>query len=190
MPNQGWQQTLMVQQGAGTLLNTYTTAKSVINTESLRTLPSGFFDTVGKQVRMTVTGDISTLVTTPGTITFQLMLGSVIAWTSGAIQLNATAHTTKPFWLDVLLTCHVVGSGTTAKLHGSGILGGIMFTNTAGQADGANTMTIMNVPTTLAADGTGFDSTQAQTVDFWAGFSISNAANGIQVGQFSFASLN
>lgn len=190
MPDTSWGQTLTVQQGAGTLLNTYTTAKSVLNTESLLVLPSKFFDKVGKQIRMLVTGGISNIVTTPGTIVFQLMLGSVVAWTSGNIQLNATAHTTLPFWLDVLLTLHVVGSGTTAKLVGQGLLVGMMFTNTAAQTDGANTMTAMTVPTTAPADGTGFDSTAAQTIDFWTGFSISNAGNGVQVSQFSFQSLN
>jgi hypothetical protein len=190
MPFQDWHQTLTTQEAQGSLLNAFTTAKSVLNPEALITLPSKFFRYAGQQARMIVTGAISNIVTTPGTMVFQLMMGTIVAWTSGNIQLNASAHTTLPFWLDVLLTCQAVGASTSAKLTGQGLLVGLPFTNTAGQTDGANTQTCMTVPTTAPAQGAGFDSTAAQTADFWAGFSINNAGNGIQINQFSFQSLN
>ena len=122
MPGQTWRQTLTTQQAAGTLLNTYTTAKSVINPQALFTLPAGFWSYIGQEIEVCVTGGISTLVTTPGTVTFQIMHGSIVVWTSGAIQLNATAHTTLPFYLQVPLTVQVLGSGTSAKLMGVGFL--------------------------------------------------------------------
>lgn len=190
MPNQGWRQTLVTQQAAGTLFNSYTTAKSVINPQAIIVLPAGFFDTPGRMMRFQAWGGISNIITTPGTLTFQIMFGSVIVFTSGAIQLNATAHTTLPFRFDATLTCQVVGSSTTAKFMGTGEVAGIMFTNTAAQVDGVNTSSIIQVPATAPAQGTGFDSTAAQTVDFWAGFSISNAGNGIQVAQYAVSSEN
>lgn len=58
------------------------------------------------------------------------------------------------------------------------------MTNTAGQTDGANTMTAINAPATAPAVGTGFDSTAAAALDLWAGFSISNSGNGIQIQQY------
>lgn len=190
MPSQGWRQRLITQQASGTLFNTYTASKSVINPQSVITLPSGFLEVPGKSLRIRVAGAISNVVTTPGTITFEVKIGSVVAWTSGAIQLNATAHTTLPFTLDIELVTQVVGAGTTAKLMGIGMLTGVMFTKTAGQVDGVNSEAVITVPVGIPAQGTGFDSTIAQTLDFWAAFSTSNAANGIQTHLYSVDSEN
>lgn len=189
MSLQSWQETLITSKASGTLFNAYTTAKTVIPATSLYTLPAGFWS-VGKAIRITVTGGISNIVTTPGTITLQVMHGSIVVFTTGAIQLNATAHTTLPFWLDVILTCQVIGSSTTAKLMGMGRLQGIMPTLTAGQTDAANTGGIFSAPATAPAQGTGFDSTIANILDFWAGFSINDSGNGIQVAQYVVESLN
>jgi hypothetical protein len=180
---------LTVQTAAGTLFNTYTTAKSVINATNLVQLPPNYLY-VGKKLRVTVRGAVSNIVTTPGTITFQIMMGSIVAWSSGAIQLNATAHTTLPFTLVVDLRCDTIGAATAAKFMGLGQLSGIMFTITAGQVDGVNSETVLQVPRTAPAVGTGFDSTIANILDFWTGFSISNAGNGIQVQDYTVEELN
>lgn len=189
MSLQTWMETLVTQQAAGTLFNSYTTAKTVINPQALYTLPGGFLS-IGKMIEIEVRGAISNIVTTPGTITFQVMLGSVIAFTSGAIQLNATAHTTLPFSLSVQLTCRAVGAGTSANLMGQGLLGGIMFTLTAAQVDAVNTSGLFMAPATAPAVGTGFNSTIANILDFFVGFSISNAGNAVQIQQYSVRALN
>lgn len=190
MPSQGWRQTLASQQAAGTLFATYTTAKSVINPQALVTVPAGFFQNVGQILRVQAWGAISNIVTTPGTITLQVMFGSVVVFTTAAIQLNATAHTTLPFRFDATLTLQAVGNSTTAKFMGMAEVAGVMFTATAGQVDGVNSQTVLQVPATAPAQGTGFDSTAAQTIDFWAGFSISNGGNGIQIAQYTVSSEN
>lgn len=189
MSLQTWQETLINQQGAGTLLTTYTTAKSVINPQALITLPANFFYP-GRMLRVFAMGGISNIVTTPGLMNFQVKVGSVAAFDTGNIQLNATAHTTLPFWLEVLLTCRAVGSGTSANLMGLANVVGIMFTRTAGQTDDAQGVQQILAPATAPAVGTGFDSTIANTLDLWAGFTISNAGNGIQIQQYSVSSLN
>lgn len=173
-------QILTSQSKAGTLFNTYTTAKSVINAEDLVTIPANY-EKLATKFRVRVAGGISNIVTTPGTITFQCMMGSIVAFTSGAIQMNATAHTLLPFWLDVVLRVDSTGSGTAAKFLGMGKVNGIMFTNTAAQVDAVNTTGEFPCPATAPAVGTGFDSTIANILDFWTGFSISNAGNGIQI---------
>lgn len=189
MSLQTWQETLVTSTAAGTAFNTYTTAKTVLPTGCLVTLPANWFY-VGRTLRITVQGSISNIVTTPGTITLQHNLGSVAAFSTGAIQLNATAHTTLPFELVTTLTCRAVGSGTSANLMGIGHLRGVMFTKTAGQVDQVNVGDSIMVPQTAPAVGTGFDSTAAQTLDFFAGFSISNAGNQIQIQNYIVEALN
>jgi hypothetical protein len=192
MPTQGWNQTLVTQRTAGTLFNTYTTAKTVINQQDLYGFYANYFQ-LGSKLRITANMGISNIVTTPGTITFQVMLGSVVAWTSGAIQLNATAHTLLPAKLVVDLTCQLTNTavgGAVAKLMGQGTLTGVMFTKTAAQVDGVNSETVINVPVTAPALGTAFDSTVSQILDFWVGFSISNSGNGVQMAQYDVEALN
>jgi len=183
-----YSQVLSSQRKVGTLFNTYTTAKSVINPDELVQLPPNYL-TVGSKFRVRASGGLSNIVTTPGTIAFQIMMGSIVAWTSGNIQLNATAHTLLPFNLDVILRLDSQGSGTAAKFLGMGILNGLMFTNTAAQTDSANTTGEFPVPATAPAVGTGFDSTIANLLDFWVGFSISNAGNGVQLYDYTVEQL-
>jgi len=189
MSMQTWQETLMSSTIAGASFGTYTTAKTVLPTGCLVTLPANWWF-VGRMIRYTVWGGIGNLVTTPGTITFQLNLGAVAAVSSGAIQLNATAHTNLPFRAECVATCRAVGNSTSANLIGQWTLNGVMFTKTAAQVDQVNIGDSILAPATAPAVGTGFDSTAAQTLDFFAGFSISNAANTIQVQQVLVEALN
>ena len=174
----------MPMEAAATAQNNYTAAKSVIPPTSLFDLQRNYWE-LGRKMRFTVWGSISNIVTTPGTIVFQIMHGTTAVWSSGNIQLNATAHTTLPFWLFVELTCRTRGSVTAATLLGMGVLSGIMFTLTAGQVDAVNTPGLFPVPATAPAVGNGFDSTIANTVDFWVGFSIANAGNQVQIHNYT-----
>ena len=189
MAYQKWSDLLVASTVGGNSFGNFTTAKTVIPTNALKTLPADFFE-IGRALEIDVLGGIGTLVTTPGTITFQCKLGSVVAFTTGAIQLNATAHTNLPFWLKIHLTCRAVGSGTSANLMGQAIACGTMLTVTAGQTDGANSQTIIMAPATAPAVGTGFDSTAAQQLDLFAGFSISDAANTVKIEQYIVKLMN
>lgn len=192
MPLQAWEQAVITQEAAGTLFTNYTTAKTVINQQDLYGLYAGFFR-LGTKLRITANMSISNIVTTPGTMVFQVMLGTIVVFTTGNIQLNATAHTTLPAKLVVDLTAQLTNTGVggvVAKLMGQGVLTGVMFTKTAGQVDGVNSETVINVPVTAPALGTAFDSTISQILDFWAGFSIANAGNGVQMNQYDVEILN
>lgn len=188
MSKQTWQETLVAQYVAGTAFNTYTTAKTVIPTSALRTLPADFFE-IGRTLRIRVAGSISNIVTTPGTITFQVMIGAVVAFTTGAIQLSTTAHTTLPFDLEILLTCRAVGSGTSANLMGQAVMRSQCVAATA-VADSTSTHASLMAPNAAPAVGTGFDSTVANVLDFFCGFSISDAANQVQIQQYVVEVLN
>lgn len=191
MSGQSWVQTIALQRAAGTLFNTYTTAKSVINPDALCVLPANYF-VPGAMLHIYASGGISNIVTTPGLMNFQVKLGptaNIAVFDTGNIQLNATAHTTLPFWIDIYLTCRTIGNATTANFMGQANVNGKMFTTTAGQTDSAQDMPTVMAPAVAPAVGTGFDSTVASILDFWVGFTISNAGNGIQIQQYRVASL-
>lgn len=192
MPFQSWNQAVVTQEAAGTLFNTYTTAKTVINQQDLYTFYPGFFK-IGTKIRVTICMAISNRVTGPDTTTFQVMLGSVVVWTSGAVNLTTTANTTLPAKLVVDLTCQLTNTGVggaIAKLMGVGVLTGIMFNRQASQANSANSDTTIVLPTTAPALGTAFDSTISQILDFWVAQSVSNAGNGVRVDQYDVEVLN
>jgi hypothetical protein len=192
MGKQSWQETLITQKGAGQgLLTTYTTAKSVIDANALYVLPANWWY-VGRKLRIVVQGAISNIVTTPGLMNFQVKLGptaNIAVFDTGNIQLNATAHTTLPFWLEVAMTCRAIGNATSANLMGLANVTGRMFTLTAAQVDDAQGMQTILGPATAPVVGTGFDSTVANLLDFWVGFTISNAGNGVRIDQYTVEDL-
>ncbi len=171
-------QNLVAQSAVGTLKNSFTTAASVINPTELWTFPANTLY-VGRTMRIRLWGGLSNVVTAQPTFTFQVMMGSVIAWTSGAIATNTTAHTLLPFELDITLRVDSIGNGTSAKLIGGGKLHGIMWTVGAG-ADSTTVVGAVPVPATAPAVGTGFDSTVANILDMFVACQTSNAGNGIQ----------
>jgi hypothetical protein len=196
MPLREWRETLVSLYKDGPLQNTYTTAKSIFGVDGTDeaahakyTLPANFF-IPGKGLHVTMCGDLSNIVTTPGTVTFQFMLGAVIAWTSGAINFSTTAHTTLPFWFDLDLTCQVGGAGTQAKLMGQGKMTSQCISNTSAADSVASDLPTLLLPNTTPAQGTGFDATASQKVDIFVGFSISNAGNGVRVRQYKLIAEN
>lgn len=190
MSSQSWGALVARIPVAGSLYNTYTTAKSMLTSATITeassgytTLPPGFF-TRGGYVEIDVHAGISNRVTGPDTFTINIVVGGVIAFTTGAINLTTTAHTTIPAIFRFLLTCRAEGATTTANLMGQCLASGQMIAMASGLADGvANTGWAM-APNTAPAVGTGFDSTIATTMDFHVAQSVSNAGNGFQLQQY------
>lgn len=196
MSLQTWEETLVSQYVDSPLQTTFTTAKSIFGVDGTDqsahckyTLPANFW-VPGKTMSVNLRGDMSNIVTSPGTVTFQFMLGAVIAWTSGAINFSTTAHTTLPFWLDIDLTCQVGGAGTQAKLMGQGQIQSQCISNTAAADSVASSLPSLLLPNTTPAQGTGFDATAAQKVDIFVGFSVSNAGNGVRSRQYRLRAMN
>jgi hypothetical protein len=74
-------------------------AASCIPTGSRIILPNNYFY-VGKIIRVSLFGRISCVVTTPGTARFDVRIGpsgTIIAYDSGAINLNIVAKVSVPF---------------------------------------------------------------------------------------------
>lgn len=189
MSSQSFQETLAVQRAAGTLFTTYTAAKSVINPAALYTAPANWL-VPGRRLRAVIRGAISNIVTTPGLFNLQVKVGGVAAFDTGNIQLNATAHTTLPFWAEIGMTVRAEGNATSANLIGLCNISGLMITRTAGQTDDAQGVQTLLAPATAPAVGSGYDSTIGNVIDLWAGFTISNVGNGIQIQEYTLEALN
>jgi hypothetical protein len=180
---------------AGTLYNTYTTAKSMFTSATSTAAAAGFlklpanFFQLGTMLRISLVAGISNRVTGPDTFTAQVMVGAVIAFTTGAINLTTTAHTTIPAWAEVLLTCRAIGNGTLANLMGQSVWQGQMICMASAADNAAGTGWAM-APNTAPAVGTGFDSTVDNTLDLFVAQSFSGAGNGFQIQQYVVQSLN
>ena len=180
---------LTSNRATGSAFNTFTTAKSVINAADLIQLPVNALY-VGAKFRIRVAGILSCVGTTSGTVTFQVMFGSVVAWTSGALQMTTTAETNLSFLVEVVLRCTALDTGTgqtpttAATLLGQGFASSLILQLGAGAAAGAVTSSILMVPASSPANGTVFASSTTENLDFWTGFSISSASNGITVNDY------
>jgi hypothetical protein len=189
MAVQGFQFTPVSSQIDSTALTNSTTATTILPPAARFTLPNNFFY-IGKMTRFTALGRISTVVTTPGTLTFSLRFGAgpVIVATSDALALNIVAKTNVAWMLQWVTTARAIGGSTSANLMHDGL-----FTSEAvigsplASVGGQGTLALVN---SAPAVGTGFDSTAAQVVDLFATWSVANAANSITTHQFFFEDLN
>jgi hypothetical protein len=130
-------------------------------------LPNNYWS-VAKQWLCILHGRISCVVTTPGTGRIDLRTGpsgTIVAFDSGALNLNIVAKTTVPWLMWILLTCRAIGSGTSSNLMGVG-----QFTSEAVVGAPANTAGgngTLNCPVGAPAVGTGFDNTAQNALDFF-----------------------
>ena len=190
----GYSQLLRSQHQAGTLLNTYTTAKSVINSQAICPIPPGFLQ-IGDMLRIRASGGLSNVVTSQPTFTFQVMMGpaqpsTIIVHASQALIVTTTAHTLIPFEYEVWMRLDSEGSGTAAKFLAQAKAVGIMFPISGAVADPTATVGTIMAPATAPAVGTGYDSTVLNYLDFFVGISASNAGNGIQIYQYTVEMLS
>jgi hypothetical protein len=157
-------------------------AASCIPTYNVITLQSGYFF-IGRQLRLTLTGRASVVVTTPGTLRFDVRLGGTVVFDSLAITPLATAQTNKGFWLDILLTCQAVGSGTLTKFMGQGnIRTEILLTE---HGHGSNMMLPV---ATAPAQGAGVSSVASLALDVF--FTQTVATGSLTVHQYAVEQLD
>lgn len=176
----------------GPALSASTSATSLLGSttaaaDARATIPTTFFQ-IGKKMRIKGAGRISNLATTPGTFTLDIRFGSVVVFTSQAMQLSTTVHTNATFRFEIELTCRAIGGGTTANLWGSG-----EFKSKAVNLSGADPTTsdsFLLMPETSPTTGTGFDSSTAPMIDCFGTFSVNSASNSVTLQDFSAEVLN
>jgi hypothetical protein len=185
MSLQTWQETLVSQQIDGPTL-TAAAAASCLAPAARITLPNNFFS-IGKMLKVTAAGRISTVVTTPGTARFDVRLGGTVVFDSNAMSLNTVAKTNVGWLLELLLTCRSIGNGSLATIIGQG-------TWTSEAVIGSPLPTVggsgsFMLPFNAApAVGAGFDSTSALSVDLF--FTQTVATGSLTTHQLKIESLN
>lgn len=175
-------------QAQGPNLTASITRTTIMPTSAKQTVPTQFFDRPGKRIKFVVNGRLTNIVTTPGTLTLDITFAAVQVWNSGAIQLSAVAHTTLPFWLEVIMTCRAIGAGTSANVMSAGRITSQCVIPAIGVVDAGSHNSLI-VPNVTPVVSTGFDSTILNAIDIFGTFSLNNA-NAIAIEQFEIEEMN
>lgn len=179
MSSFGFVDVLAVSQTDGAAVASTTSRTSLTPAQARYTTPTTGFWYVGKRLRLTAAGRVSTF--TSGTLTLSFGVGSVDAWTSQALTMVAS-QTNQTWRLHLDMTVRAVGAGgsATASLIGVGAI------NAAAAISASTTL----LPATAPAVGTSFDPGAASVLDLFAMWSVSNANNSIQTHMYVLEALN
>jgi hypothetical protein len=190
VPSETYPQLLIGSQVAGTALTASTTPTSILPGQAKYTMPANFIDVVGKKFRLTAAGRITTVVTTPGTLTLAVRMGptsGIVAAASQAFALNIVAKTNVSWYLDLLLTARAIGASTSANFMHMGTWASEAVIGSPLPSAGG--IGVHSWQASAPAVGTGFDSTVANIIDLYATWSLNNA-NSILCEDFALESLN
>jgi hypothetical protein len=163
MARQIWVETVTTSEIDGPTL-TAIGAASMLPNAAKSTFPAATFD-VGKVLRITATGRVSTVITTPGTLQFDVRLQGNIVFDSLAITPDpSAAYVTVGWYLEIFLTCRAIG--TTGNFFGAGKFA---CTDLAGQPAGPpkGALVAMLPFNTTAGVGANFDSTNPNQFDMF-----------------------
>jgi hypothetical protein len=189
--SQGFHNTQVTLQAAATALANSASRTSLTtgSTQGRYTLPANALKNTGDMLIVEAMGIISTVVTTPGTLTLDWALGGTANCSTGAMTLNIVAQTNTPWFLRMLMTAITVGSGTAAQLRFGGFWLSPASINVAlgatGPGPGGQIIPYSGTATGASTLGTTFDSTVSQQADIYGTFSVANAANSIQLLQYN-----
>jgi hypothetical protein len=169
MSNQSWNQTAFTLQAAGPTLTAAAAASMLVAASPLAgqnrwTIPAGTLK-YGDCLRFKAYGIHSVVVTTPGTLRFDLRFGSTVIFDSGAITLEtANALTNTPWMLEVDLTIRSIGATTAGTLWAQGkIFTGALV---AAPLASAGSVGVALLPwNAVPAISTGFDTTVSNVFD-------------------------
>lgn len=179
MPRMGWRETLIDCPTDGPALS-----NSAAQTSIFPAAAKGAFDAnylqPGQNYTLEVDGRASNKNPTPGNLTLEVKLGSIVVMTTGAFALNTAGAKTNVSWnLRWNFRVRAIGNGTAANLFhiprfesqvvdgsGTGILAGVFMPNTPGVGAGFNS--------TDTAAG-------ALLLDLFATFQTADVNNNIQV---------
>lgn len=182
MASEGFRERILEIEGAGTALANSTTETSILPAAQLTAgTPAWYFSRKQKRIIFCFSGQISTLVTAPGTLTLKAYLDAVAVFSSGAIPLNIVAKTNVGWYIEGELVCQAFGASTSTQLFPKKcVFQSEAYIGAPVASVGGNG--IINLPyNTAPVLGTGFDNGPSHSWDFKAQWSVPNAANSIQL---------
>ena len=178
---------LIAAQGDGPALTNTVTATSLLNGQGIVVQGASALRYLGQSITVRGYGRISTVITTPGTLTLDLRLGSIVVATSGALTLSTTAKTNVSWFLDWELDLRTL-AGTVKPATASFFHMGRLTSEALGATTVAGEAKSMLLPVSAPAVGNTFDPTAAASWDFFGTWSVASASNSIQVHSFKIFS--
>lgn len=166
--------------GDSAALANSTVATSVLASSGLATIAAGTLQ-AGSVLTLFLRGRISTLATTPGTLTFDLRIGGLVVSALGALLLNIAAQTNASFELEIFAVIRALGPGTAANAMVTGRFTSRALVGSVVTANGGDMLVVM--PDTAPAVGPGFDSMAPMPINVFATWSTASASNSIQTHQ-------
>ena len=166
---------------------------TVGSTQARYTMPANLIKQIGDQLLVEASGIISTVVTTPGTETIDIALGTIANCSTGAMTLNIVAQTNTPWYLRMLLTAFSIGATTAAQFRFTGFwispASILVPLGATGPGPGGQMVPYSGTATGASTLGTTFDSTVSNQVDIYATSSITTAGSSIQLLQYNLSYL-
>lgn len=186
MSLQTWSETLISTKTDGPTL-TAAVAASCLPTEAKLAPPIVWAP--GKALRLSASGRISSVITSPGTARFDVRLGGNVVFDGLAVLLDSVAaHTNVQWRLKIDLVCNALGSGTSANLDGSGEFVCEDILGTPATAPKGSLVALLPWNTAPGVAGGGFDSTLQNAWDLF--FTQTAATGSLTLHRFLLESLN
>lgn len=179
-----YQETLITSQLDGSAL-TAAAAASMLPAQAKFTLQANFFQYIGQMIKITASGRISNVITTPGTARFDLRAGVTVIADTLAMPLNIVAKTNVGWMLEMLLTVRAVGAVGNLMMQGFWL--SEAYIGSPAAAAGGNGM-VMVPYNTAPVVGANFDMTAAQQLDMF--FTQTVATGSLICHQYKVERLN
>ena len=184
-PARSFYEVLTVSQIPSATVGSTTSTTSILPYQGRFTLPAGFFDVIGKAIRIKAIGQITTTSVAPGTLTWSVAFGTVASpiyvFTSQAVTMTTVASNLT-YDLELNMICRSVA--TTNATGAFMLTGGRLLTAAA------STNIVQLLPASSPTTGTGFDSTITNVVDLQVAWSLAAAQNTTITQYYSLESLN
>lgn len=187
----GYSALLVNAQSDGTQISNSTTQASIIPAAAKYALPANFLDTIGKKLRIKAMGRVSCVVTTPGTLLYEVRFGptsSLVLFTTQQINLNVVAKTNVTWLLDLEMTVRAIGGGTSANVMWSGSWRSEAHVGAAANTAGGIGEQLL--PASAPAVSNGFDSTGVNFIDLQAKFSVATSPTNLTLHTYELWSDN
>lgn len=182
----GYVNSMIASHVAGAALSGSTAETTLLPAQAKLTMPANWIEYIGQMFRLRGHGRISTVVTTPGTMTLKLKAGSTAILTSQALPLNIIAKTNVSWWLDLMVTVRANGAACTLMGQGPWISEAVIGSPLASAGGSGIELWQPSAPVV----GTSFDATVTNVLDFTGQWSVNSGSNSILCEAFQIESVD